>query len=183
MEKIKKYVPYAIVLIVGLMIGWIPKGRLQKETIVEKRDTLIVRDTVTVYQPKEVVRERLRTEYVKVRDTVRIHDTLYMSLELEKRVYKRDEFYAEVTGYNPALTYIEVYPKTMYVTETVKKKDKRNYLSAGVEAMYCGNFHAPVYLEYERLMHQNFSIYVRGARDIVIRTNIVSAGAKVQFGW
>lgn len=183
MEKIKRYVPYAIVLLVGLLIGWLPKGRLQKETIVEKRDTLVLHDTFTVYQPKEVVKERLRTEYIEVRDTLRIRDTLYMALDLEKKVYRRKEFYAEVTGYNPSLTYIEVYPKTVYVTETERRKDKLNYFSAGVDVVYMGSPYIPIYLEYERMLHRNFSIHVRGMRDLLSGTNGVSVGAKAQIGW
>ena len=174
----------AALLIVGLLIGWLPKGRLQRETIiVEKRDTVVVRDTVMVYQPKEVVKERLRTEYIEVRDTVRIHDTLFMSLEIEKRVYKRDEFYAEVTGHNPSLTYIEVFPKTVYVTETERRKDKLNYLSAGVDVVYMGSPYIPIYLEYERKLHRNFGIHVRGMRDLLSGTNGVIVGAEAQIGW
>lgn len=173
----------ASLLIVGLLIGWLPKGRLQRETIVEKRDTVVVRDTVIVYQPKEVVKERLRTEYIEVRDTVRIHDTLFMSLEIEKRVYKRDEFYAEVTGHNPSLTYIEVFPKTVYVTETERLKDKANYLSVGVEAMYLSNPYIPIYLEYERMLHRNFGFYARVMYDMPSKTLGGSLGVRAQFGW
>jgi hypothetical protein len=32
----KKYVPYIVVFLLGLLIGYLPKGRLQRETIVEK---------------------------------------------------------------------------------------------------------------------------------------------------
>lgn len=179
----KKYVPYLVVFLLGLLIGYLPKGRLQKETIVEKRDTLVLRDTHIVYQPKEVVREKWKTEMVVVTDTIRMRDTLYMSLPLEKKTYRRDEFYAEVTGYNPSLTYIEVFPKTVYVTETTRKKDKANYLSAGADVLYLGTAHMPIYVEYERMLHRNFSLNARVMHDVISRENGVSVGVKAEIGW
>jgi hypothetical protein len=90
-----------------------------------QRDSVVVRDTIREYYPLEIKTERVDTMLVVVRDTVRIKDTLYMNLPMQRRTYKRDDFYAEVTGYNPRLTYIEVYPKTVYVTETLDKGPKR----------------------------------------------------------
>jgi hypothetical protein len=179
----KKYVPYIVVFLLGLLIGYLPKGRLQRETIVEKRDTLVLKDTHIVYQPKEVVREKWKTEMVVVTDTIRMRDTLYMSLPLEKKTYRRDEFYAEVTGYNPSLTYIEVFPKTVYVTETTRKKDKANYLSAGVDVLYLGTVYVPIYVEYERMLHRNFSVYARGMGDIWTGTKGLSVGVRAKIGW
>ena len=181
----KKYIPFIVLFLVGVLIGWLPKGRLQKETIVEKRDTLIIRDTVKEYKPVpvEVVKEKWKTQLVEVKDTVRIHDTLYLNLPIEKKVYKKEDYYAEVTGYNPSLTYIEVYPKTVYVTETIRRKDKCNYLSVGAEACYIGTVYIPIYLEYERMLHKNFSIYGRIAYDLPSKSIGGGIGVRAQVGW
>ena len=72
-----------------------------------------------------------------------------MDLPLEKRSYKREDFYAEVTGYDPRLTYIEVYPKTVYINESVGQSvTGRNTLSFGIEPSYMNTLSIPIYLEY-----------------------------------
>lgn len=114
----------------------------QTETV--RTDTITVRDTIRVESPAET-----RTEYVKeqilvpVRDTLWKHDTCYVSLPLEKRTYKREEFYAEVTGYEPRLTYIEVYPQTTTITQT-EKAARRTRWGVGVQVGYGIGTHAGV---------------------------------------
>ena len=130
----KKYIPYIVIFLVGLLIGWLCRRMEYVETTIVQRDTTVVVDTHIVERPVPVRVTVVDTMYAEVRDTIRMNDTLYVSLPLERKEYRRDEFYAEVTGYNPSLTYIEVFPKTVYVTETTRMKDKANYLSAGVDA-------------------------------------------------
>ena len=103
------------------------------------RDTIVVRDTLREYYPKEVVRDVVRVERIEVpvvvRDTTR--DTVWISLPIESREYKSEEYYTIVEGYNPMLKYIEVYPTTKYITttETIKQK-KRWGVSLGVQGGY-----------------------------------------------
>ena len=121
----KKILPFVIILIVGIVIGWLCRQScIRPETIIQ-RDTLVRIDTVKELYPVSIREEIVDSILVVVRDTIRVKDTLYMDLPLEKRSYKRDDFYAEVAGYDPRLTYIEVYPKTVYVTETLDKGPKR----------------------------------------------------------
>ena len=56
----KKYIPYIVVFLVGLLIGWLPKGRLQKDTIVQ-RDTIVVHDTIEY--TKEILAEKTKVVY------------------------------------------------------------------------------------------------------------------------
>ena len=104
-------------------------------------DTLYVRDTIRVEMPGET-RTEILTEHilVPVRDTLWQRDTCYVSLPLEKRTYKREDFYAEVTGYEPRLTYIEVYPKTITITQTEARK--RTRWGIGVQVGYGIGQHA-----------------------------------------
>lgn len=104
-----------------------------------ERDTIIVRDTIREYYPREVVKTIVRTERVEVPvvrcDTIR--DTMWVELPIEDREYKSEEYFAIVEGYNPMLKYIEVYPRTAYITttETIKQK-KRWGVSLGVQGGY-----------------------------------------------
>lgn len=132
------------IIFVGCVVGSFFFGRatIKDTTIVStkiERDTIIVRDTIRQYYPKEVERVVIRTERVEVPivrcDTIR--DTMWVNLHIEAREYKSEEYFAIVEGYNPMLKYIEVYPRTAYInsTETIKKR-KHWGVSLGVQGGY-----------------------------------------------
>lgn len=134
----------ASIIFAGCVVGSFFFGRatIKDTTIVStkiERDTIIVRDTIRQYYPKEVERVVVRTERVEVPivrcDTIR--DTMWVNLPIEEREYKSEEYFAIVEGYNPMLKYIEVYPRTAYIntTETIKKR-KHWGVSLGVQGGY-----------------------------------------------
>lgn len=171
-----------VILVMGIAVGLLCRKTEYVETIIVQRDTTVVVDTHIVERPVPVRVTVTDTMYVVVTDTVRINDTLYVSLPLERKEYRRDEFYAVVSGYNPSLIHMEVYPKTVYVTEreTVRQ---RNYLSVGAEMLYADAFHTYIYAEYERMLHRNVSFSFKALHDIPTQSNGVSIGIKAQIGW
>ena len=78
-------------------------------------DTLVIRDTIREKYPVYVDRWRTRTELVEVHDTVRLNDTLWQAVEIERRVYQGDDYRAVVEGWRPQLAEIAVFPKTVYL--------------------------------------------------------------------
>lgn len=84
-----------------------------------KTDTLVVRDTITVQNPVYLTKYVDRVELVPVTDTVRIHDTLYVALNREVREYPGEDYKAQVSGVDPKLDWIEVYPKTQIITREI----------------------------------------------------------------
>ena len=132
-----------VIAILGGIVGAFFFGRATKRVddvgMRIERDTIVVRDTIREYYPREVVKTIVRTERVEVPivrcDTIR--DTMCVDLPIESREYKSEEYYAIVEGYNPMLKYIEVYPRTAYITtaETIKQK-KRWGVSLGVQGGY-----------------------------------------------
>lgn len=178
----KKNIIALSILVVGFVLGLICRRTEYVETTIVERDTTVVVDTHIVEKPVPVRVTVTDTLLKEVTDTVRLNDTLYVRLPLEKREYRRDEFYAVVSGYNPSLIHMEVYPKTVYVTEreTVRQ---RNYLSVGAEMLYADAFHTYIYAEYERMLHRNFSIYARGMHDFISQENGVSVGVRAKIGW
>lgn len=182
----KKIYLYIILLVLGAVIGMLLCRQCSHdvpETIIQ-RDTLVRIDTVKELYPVSIREEIVDSILVVVRDTIRVKDTLYMDLPLEKRSYKRDDFYAEVTGYDPRLTYIEVYPKTVYINESVGQSvTSRNTLSFGIEPSYLNTVSIPIYLEYGRMLHKNVEIYGQIAYDLPSKTFGAGIGAKVSVGW
>lgn len=134
----------ASIIFVGGIVGSFFFGRatIKDTTIVSakiERDTIIVRDTIRQYYPKEVERVVVRTERIEVpvivRDTIR--DTIWVDVSIEAREYKSEEYFAIVEGYNPMLKYIEVYPRTAYITTTETIKERKRWgVSLGVQGGY-----------------------------------------------
>lgn len=179
----KKYIPYILVLVVGFAIGILCRPKQTERVVDIQRDTIIYRDTIRETYPIEISKEAVGKEYVVVRDTLRIKDTLYLSLPMERRVYGNDDFYAEVTGYKPSLDYIEVFPKTKIITERIVERRKMNSLSAGIELGYMNGLTLPIYLEYERMLHKNVGIYGQMLYDLNARQFGIGIGLEVSIGW
>lgn len=85
-----------------------------------KVDTLTVRDTLRVLGPFYVTARVESPQLFPVVDTVRIRDTLFVALDREVREYPGEDYKAQVSGVDPRLDWIEVYPKTSIVTKEVR---------------------------------------------------------------
>lgn len=85
----------------------------------EKVDTLIIRDTVTIEQPKPkpAKAEKRDSMLAPVVDTVVIRDTVYIVLPRETKTYGDERYTAVVSGYNPSLDRLEIYLENQVVTK------------------------------------------------------------------
>ena len=70
------------------------------------------------------------TLIVAVVDTLR--DTIFVELPRTTRIYEDTDYRAQVSGYEPTLDRIEVFPKTMTVTETEIRTNEASKWSFGV---------------------------------------------------
>jgi hypothetical protein len=105
-------------------------------------------------------------------------------LQKESKTYSGDDYTARVSGYEPSLDFIEVYPKTTIIKENVVRSiEKRNSLSLGVEVGYVNIPYIPIYLEYSRMLHKNVGVCAKVIYDIPSRSFGIGAGARVQIGW
>lgn len=183
--KVLKTCSVAIVLLlVGMVIGWLCRPINAEDTTIVQRDTTIVRDTVEIEKPAEVKTEYIAEKIlVEVRDTLWLHDTLYIQLPMQKKFYKEDTYYAEVSGYNPSLDYLEIYNKTVYVTKTEREKEKRNYLAVGMDASWCIKPSIPIYLEYTRVLHKNVALRAGVFHDLALQETGFRVGINANIGW
>ena len=90
-------------------------------------DTVVVIDTHIVDHPVEVVKwyEKEKPVYIPVHDTTTtvINDTTFIVMPREVKQYKDSTYMAQVSGVDPSLDLIEVYQKTVTVTQTVVEKE------------------------------------------------------------
>ena len=178
----KRILPYIIVLLVGAVIGWLCRPNSIERIVDIQRDTIVKIDTHVIEKPvlvQTIVKDSLM---VAVHDTIRIKDSVYISLPREVKVYSGDDYYAEVSGYRPNLDYIEIYPKTTTITQT-QSVSRTNQLSLGAELQYYGNTHIPIYLEYSHLLHRNVEMFGKILYDLPSQRMGVGMGVKLQVGW
>ena len=94
-------------------------------------DTLVVRDTLRVLGPFYVTARVERPQLFQVTDTVRLHDTLFVTLSREVQEYKGEDYRAQISGVDPSLDWIEVYPKTKIVTNTIQVPGPQRWRRVG----------------------------------------------------
>ena len=131
-----KNLPWIIcgMLVVVVVWGWICPREVQPSKYV--RDTLIVRDTVRDSVPKTVL---VRIDhwdtlpvYIRDIDTLRVRDSIYIPVPIERREYRTEDYRAVVSGWHPKLESIEMYRQTRTITVTPKAKRWGLGVQAGV---------------------------------------------------
>lgn len=175
----------ALLLIIGIVAGWLCREyHFRGEVKMMQNDTVFLVDTHIIEKPVLVERTNKETLLVEVHDTTRINDTLYIGLPMESKTYKGEDYLAVVSGYEPSLDRIEVYPKTKIVREYIgQPATNYNTLSFGIEPRYMNTLSIPIYLEYGRMLHKNVEIYGQIAYDLPSKSFGIGAGMKIQIGW
>ena len=102
-----------------------------------KPDTLIVRDTVTVECPVPILTTIIDTFLVAYPDIIVIHDTTFVQLPKERQEYSGKDYHAVVSGYQPSLDLIQVFPETKTITKTISVPSRnRSHWSIALQAGY-----------------------------------------------
>lgn len=108
-------------------------------------DTVTRYDTIIVEKPVLVKQTYYDSLYVAVRDTIRIKDSIFVALPIERKIYKGEDYLAEISGYKANLERIEVYPKTMVIskteTTTLKPSPWRVSVDVGLDYYLMGAQH------------------------------------------
>lgn len=98
----------------------------QNETIVERVDTLVVRDTIVAYKPKYIARRVVDSIYVPVREIVVERDTIKVLLEREQVVWEDSLARVYASGILPKVDSIHHYRDKMVITkETIIKTNPK----------------------------------------------------------
>lgn len=98
----------------------------QNETIVERVDTLVVRDTIVSYKPKYISKRVVDSIYVPVREVVVERDTIKVILEREQVVWEDSLARVYASGILPKVDSIHHYRDKMVITkETIIKTNPK----------------------------------------------------------
>ncbi len=114
-----KWLPYILLIVLAFGLGWFAKS--SPEAVIEARtdtvfsSSLVVRrDTVPYYLPTPLI-------CWHTGDTIHVGDTV---LPVEQKIYRDSNYTAYVSGYNPNLDSLKVYPKTVTVTNDIVRIPK-----------------------------------------------------------
>ena len=173
----------ALLLILGFAIGLLCKKEHIGEVTKKVTDTLVVVDTHIIEKPVLVERTSKETLLVAVHDTTIINDTIFVPIPIEKKIYKGEDYLAEISGYKASLDRIEVYPKTTIIKEQTHSVTKCNTLALGAEVQYWGYTSIPIYLECSHLLHKNVEMFAKVSYDLPTQQVGVGMGMQIQFEW
>ena len=105
------------------------KGHFQAKlaTLTPEAIQVVKRDTLRLNSPnlREIHKVTHDTIKIVMNDTIVRRDTVY--LEREQRVYEDEDYKAFVSGFQPRLDSIYVYPKTIYETKVSTRKEWRQF--------------------------------------------------------
>ena len=105
------------------------KGHFQAklEDLTPEVIQVIKRDTLRLNSPilREIHKVTHDTIKIVMNDTIVRRDTIY--LEREQRIYEDEDYKAFVSGFQPRLDSIYVYPKTIYETKVSTRKEWRQF--------------------------------------------------------
>ena len=131
---------WAVTLLTAFLFGALAsyfavKGHFQAKlaTLTPEVIQVVKRDTLRLNSPilREIHKVTHDTIKIVMNDTIVRRDTIY--LEREQRIYEDEEYKAFVSGFQPRLDSIYVYPKTIYETKVSTRKEWRRFTD-GVQA-------------------------------------------------
>lgn len=141
MDALGKYLLSALIGAMLMAIALLNIAYIRHKPEEQKvvRDTVIFHDTVRfdVPVPKKItVRD---TVYIALdsSNTTKKNDSTYIALQNVTKVYSDSSYTLQISGYQPALDWIEVYPTRIVVTEKVfKDVYKKTRWGIGIQAGY-----------------------------------------------
>lgn len=121
---------FVALLILALGLGFLGGRRGVTLPLLERVDTLVIRDTVVDYRPvvteiKTVRVDTVRLAVAQPSDTVVIHDTVEVEVPIMFSRYTGDNYDIGVSGFRTELEYVKVYPQTKIVTKGYSIEPKR----------------------------------------------------------
>lgn len=117
-------------LLLAVALGFLGGRRSVTQSLLERVDTLVIRDTLIDYRPVVTEVRTVRVDTVRLAvaqpsDTVVVHDTVEVEVPIVFSRYRGDNYDIGVSGFRTELEYVKVYPETKIVTKRYTATPKR----------------------------------------------------------
>lgn len=117
-------------LLLAVALGFLGGRRSVTQSLLERVDTLVIRDTLIDYRPVVTEVRTVRVDTVRLAvaqppDTVVVHDTVEVEVPIVFSRYHGDNYDIGVSGFRTELEYVKVYPQTKIVTKVYSSEPKR----------------------------------------------------------
>lgn len=121
---------FVAALLLALGLGFLGGRRSVTQSLLERVDTLVIRDTLIDYRPVVTEVRTVRVDTVRLAvaqpsDTVVIHDTVEVEVPIVFSRYHGDNYDIGVSGFRTELEYVKLYPQTKIVTKGYSIEPKR----------------------------------------------------------
>ena len=121
---------FVAALLLALGLGFLGGRRSGTQSLLERVDTLVIRDTLIDYRPVVTEVRTVRVDTVRLAvaqpsDTVVIRDTVEVEVPVVFSRYRGDNYDIGVSGFRTELEYVKVYPQTKIVTKGYSIEPKR----------------------------------------------------------
>ncbi len=113
---------FVAALLLALGLGFLGGRRSVTQSLLERVDTLVIRDTLVDYRPAVTEVRTVRVDTVRLAvaqppDTVVVHDTVEVEVPIVFSRYRGNNYDIGVSGFLTELEYVKVYPQTKIVTK------------------------------------------------------------------
>lgn len=135
----EKYILMGIGIVVAILIGFLVGRRCPRnapgETPTPKVDTLFIRDTFKVTEPKFITRRVVDSIPYPVTDTIRVRDTLYVLLERQQVTWEDSLARVYASGINPHVDSVIHFTQGLIITKEIPViQVKKTHWGIGVQA-------------------------------------------------
>jgi len=119
----EKYILMGMGIVVAILIGFLVGRRCPRnapgETPTPKVDTLFIRDTFKVTEPKFITRRVVDSIPYPVTDTIRVRDTLFVLLERQQVTWEDSLARVYASGVNPHVDSVIHFTQEMVITKEI----------------------------------------------------------------
>lgn len=135
----EKYILMGMGIVVAILIGFLVGRRCprnaQGETPTPKVDTLFIRDTFKVTEPKFITRRVVDSIPYPVTDTIRVRDTLFVILERQQVTWEDSLSRVYASGVDPHVDSVIHFTQGMVITKEIPViQVKKTRWGLGVQA-------------------------------------------------
>jgi hypothetical protein len=135
----EKYILMGMGIVVAILIGFLVGRRCTRnapgETPTPKVDTLFIRDTFKVTEPKYITRRVVDSIPYPVTDTIRMRDTLFVLLERQQVTWEDSLARVYASGVNPHVDSVIHFTQDLIITKEIPViQVKKTRWGLGVQA-------------------------------------------------